>query len=141
MNNDRLKFRIFYNGDYSITPYCTIDMNGRVWLDTSIMSAEGFGDPNTDIIDITDKCVVEQCTGLQDKNGNLIYEGDIVKVPDDWDEYGMMAGETREVYYKDGGFRLKPREFDIKRGARGHWLEDDKIFEIIGNIHTQKENS
>lgn len=126
MDNDRLKFR---------TPYYLPNPDGTNEFVAFAHWDATTGRPNMMVVWGND----EQCTGLRDENDNLIYEGDIVKVPEDWDEYGMMSGETREVYYKDGGFRLKPREFDIKRGARGHWLEDDKIFEIIGNIHEQKD--
>lgn len=80
--------------------------------------------------------IIEQCTGLKDKNGNLIYEGDIVIIPDDWEEYGFLAGEVREVYFEEGGFRLKPKKY---RKCRGHWLEDTKDFEVIGNIHENPE--
>lgn len=79
--------------------------------------------------------VIEQCTGLKDKNGKLIFEGDLIKVPDDWEKYGMMAGEVREVYYKDGGFRLKPAQKMINIGCRGHWIEENDTYEVIGNIH------
>lgn len=75
---------------------------------------------------------VGQYTGLTDKNGTKIFEGDIIKIPEDWDKYGINAGELFEVYFTDGGFRLKPK---IYKDCRGFWLEDDGEFEIISNIH------
>lgn len=78
-----------------------------------------------------------QCTDLKDKNGKLIYEGDIVKIPDDYDNFGLMAGEAREVYFKSGGFRLKP--WKSPRDCRGHWLEDEDLVEIIGNVYQNPE--
>lgn len=80
-----------------------------------------------------DPATIGQFTGLHDKNGKEIFEGDIIQIPDDWDAYGLMAGEVREVYFLAGAFRLKP--LDVKNG-RGHYLDDDASkFEIIGNIH------
>lgn len=77
-----------------------------------------------------------QSTGLKDKNGKLIYEGDIIKIPDDWGEYGMMAGEKREVFFNKGGFRLKPK---LCKNVCGYWLEDTEDFEVIGNIYENQE--
>ena len=127
MNTDRLKFRTPY---YLPNPDGINEFVGLAYWDAIT------GRPNMMVVWGKD----EQCTGLRDKNGNLIYEGDLVKIPDDWDEYGMMAGEVREIYHKDGGFRFKPKyEAQIHRGDRGHWVEDDGVYEIIGNIHEQKE--
>lgn len=139
MNNDRFKFRVFYGGDYSITPYCTIDMNGKVWLDASIMRGDGLGDFDTDIIDITDKCTVEQCTGLRDINGNLIYEGDIVRFVKQRGYYthkgAIYTIEFGIFRFCGFGWRSRPEhdvEFALTESAA-------KKCEIIGNIHEQKE--
>ena len=78
---------------------------------------------------------VGQFTGLTDKNGKKIFEGDVIKIPDDYDEYGHNAGEIYEVYFFFGGFRLKPKYSK----ARGYWLEDDETVEVIGNIHDNPE--
>ena len=83
---------------------------------------------------------VGQYTGLTDKNGVKIFEGDIIKVDDDFDTFGKMAGEIREVWYKSGGFRLKPKyPSSIARGDRGYWMEDGADFEVIGNIYDNPE--
>lgn len=81
-----------------------------------------------------------QYTGLTDKNGIRIFEGDIIKVDDDFDTFGKMAGEIREVWFKDGGFRLKPKyPSTIARGDRGYWMEDGADFEVIGNVWDNPE--
>jgi uncharacterized phage protein (TIGR01671 family) len=78
---------------------------------------------------------VGQFTGLTDKNGKKIFEGDIIKIPDDYDTYGHNAGEVYEIYFFMGGFRLKPKYSK----SRGYWLEDDGEVELIGNIHDNPE--
>ena len=90
---------------------------------------------NFEITRSVDTKTIGQFVGLTDRNGNKIFEGDIIKIPDDYDEFGHNAGEIYEVYFCCGGFRLKPKYSK----ARGYWLEDDETVEVIGNIHDNPE--
>lgn len=47
----------------------------------------------------------------------------------------MFACEKREIYFNEGGFRLKPK---WDKNSRGNWLENTKDFEVIGNIYENK---
>lgn len=71
---------------------------------------------------------VGQYTGLTDKNGNKIFEGDIVDILTENEEIGVVA-------YDDGGFLVNADGFcvDFINNINGTDVE------VIGNIHDNPE--
>lgn len=100
------------------------DKERLCWVDKFYIEPDGtvrtigytaLGEPHTDI---TDKVSLVQFTGLKDKNGKEIYEGDILKQYD----------KTYEVYYINGHFM----------SCNELWEENTRS-EVIGNIYENPE--
>ena len=76
-----------------------------------------------------EEIVLMQSTGLKDKNGKLIFEGDIIKV----NEFGKPV----KVEFYGIGFRLIREPNNTIGYERRDYIPED--CEIIGNIYENKE--
>lgn len=78
---------------------------------------------------MADAGILMQYTGLKDKNGKEIYEGDIIR----WnpDERKVPIGRNQEVFWDDTGWA--PFRGDMVDGWKSN------RYEIIGNIYENPE--
>lgn len=76
------------------------------------------------------KYELQQCTGLKDKNGKLIYEGDIVQVLDDEIPYIIEYEQDRAMFVIHSEIDRVCCNFDNYSGSE---------LEIIGNIYENPE--
>lgn len=131
--NDRFKFRVWNKEEKKM--YYDAQNTYDYMTGEPIIFAESFGC----LLNNDEEWEVEQCTGLKDKNGNLIYIGDIIKC-------GNGPLNTATVNYENGEnfidgiypFNLYHDCGDTCHCQLRNYPE--YACEIIGNIHEQKDN-
>lgn len=118
MNTDRFKFRVWDNENkFYLEPGSLLyDRTGKIsgWYSKYIYT-------------------VEQCTGVKDKNGKQIFEGDVLKVPAFFGGFVNMR-----VFWNDSTCR-----WDLGYSGKRSTEKDMTVLvpelgnasEIIGNIH------
>ena len=94
-------------------------------------------------LDITDvfgnkRFIPLQWTGLKDKNGNEIYNGDVV-IAEYFNHSKASTFIKQIVSFEKGTFTLKSQEIELEMTRQNvpiHWAD---TIEIIGNIHQNPE--
>ena len=135
-------FRFEHDDYYKTTGMVLLDFHGKIRI---AEYSSGNGDNSASSvyseIDNADNYVVQQYTGLTDKNKNLIYEGDIVKYNPDKPNIERIGIIEFSNYYK--GWSIKDSHCyplsDFGVYSLGSPFLSFNWTEIVGNIFEHAE--
>lgn len=132
--NDRFKFRA-WNKEEKRMYYDAQDtydyMTGQ-----PVIPAESFAI----LLEDEKEWQVEQCVGIKDRSGKLIYEGDIIRYCVNWRAYCLTY--TRVVAWdkNTAGFIMINGKTQVKPFQKWRFPDPEThIIEIVGNIHETKD--
>ena len=127
--NDRFKFRVWNKEQnrFHHSFCCDITASGTLVISQGIEGKKYIVDD--------DNYVVQQCTGLKDKNGKLIFEGDVIKYYFDDDNEDFIVKYSE----KDLAFITETLDGKYQNNFIDYDIIPTKEYEIIGNTFENKE--
>ena len=129
---DRFKFRV-WDGEKMHYPYNVSFYDNDTWIafGLNVNPVTGYGSEFE--ITHSNKGKLMACTGLKDRNGDLIWEGDLCNIT-----FGMgITHENCEVkYIEDSGFRAV---YTHPCGVKVNHSLTNNIVDVIGNIYEKPD--
>ena len=134
--NDRYLFKAnrVDNGEWVQGNLITDEQDEKKCFIAYIFGTDDEGQPHDIDFTLVDPSTICQCTGLKDKNGNLIWENDVVK-----DEHGnLYKAFWQSNYYQFSLVCVKSEIFQIGTKWDLYVMRSFEI-EVIGNIFDNPE--